>query len=114
MAIGAVSTLQTGCNVVGSLLFAQLYARTEAHSPPFIYFVNAGMNLVAMLLAMSLPHLDEGEADVGLHDVPKHSHMRAPERRLYEHVQRSYKQGDAERALLEDALVTASSNTRRV
>jgi hypothetical protein len=55
MAIGAISTLQTACGVVGSLAFAQAYAHTEHYLPPFIYFVNAGLNFVALILALTLP-----------------------------------------------------------
>eukprot|EP01046_Picozoa_sp_COSAG06_P063633 COSAG06_NODE_14863_length_1119_cov_1.173529_2_plen_87_part_00 len=85
--------------------------------PPLIYFINAAMNLAAVLLAITLPTLDDDEApDVDLHDtaVVERSRLRAPERRLYEHVERSYKKGDAEGDLLKDALLTASAGTRRV
>ena len=40
--------------------------------------------------------------------------LRPQDQRLQEHVQRNYKQGSSERALLEDALLTVRSNTRRV
>ena len=59
MAIGAVSTLQTGCNVVGSLAFAQLYAATAKWSPPFVYYVNSACNLLALIFALTLPGLGE-------------------------------------------------------
>ena len=59
MAIGAVSTLQTGCNVVGSLAFAQLYAATAKWSPPFVYYVNSACNLLALIFALTLPGLDD-------------------------------------------------------
>ena len=117
MAIGAISTLQTGCQVLGSLAAAQAYAATEYFSPPLIYFVNAAMNFAALLLALTLPPLD-GEAtniealtDPTVEVVAK---LRPQDQRLQEHVQRNYKQGSSERALLEDALLTVRSNTRRV
>ena len=117
MAIGAVSTLQTGCQVLGSLAAAQAYAATEHFSPPLIYFVNSAMNFAALLFALTLPSLDSDEANHeplmgrGKEDIAQ---LRAQDRRLQEHVQRNYKQGSSERALLEDALLTVRSNTRRV
>jgi hypothetical protein len=120
MAIGAVSTLQTGCQVFGSLGSAQAYAATEHFSPPLIYFVNSGMNLAALLLALTLPPLDsedtnkEALADQGEQRQQDLAKLRPADRRLQEHVQRNYKQGSSERALLEDALLTVRSNTRRV
>ena len=106
-----------GCQVLGSLAAAQAHADTEHFSPPLIYFVNSAMNFAALMLALTLPPLDSEETNhktlkiQGKEGIAK---LRQQDQRLQEHVHRNYKQGSSERALLEDALLTVRSNTRRV